>query len=443
LRRFTKKLIPLKNRYFEAFALVWAFIIMSLLVAGCKKGDESLGKNLIPGSSAVYSRSYSESGTIKSFTFTDDKIRVDRPVFNYIGSFNDPLFGRTDGAFAAQYRLASNPNYDATATLDSLILRLTYKRIYGDTATVQSLKVYELTRDLEYDAKYMSSFNLRSLAAATPLGSVSFVPKFKTDSAKTDTTTQYVRFKLDPALGNRLLKLDSLHMISNEVFLQNFKGLYVEAAPTGRKGTLIGLTAAGSGIGLYYHTAKKDSLFYSYNVTSNSANVSAFSHDYQKSAFSAHLNQEITQDTLVYLQPTGGTKIKINIPSLNKWKDSTMYVVSKASLTFFVDTLVSDPRRYMMPSSVFLKYIDNTGAETFPKDSQLSSSYYGGSYDVTTASYSFNITRHLEQILKGEIANTSFYLVNVDRNGSPYRVVLKGGNSSRPIQLNIKYTRYQ
>ena len=78
-------------------------------------------------------------------------------------------FGRTDGAFAAQYRLAANPDYDATATLDSLILRLTYKHIYGDTATVQNLKVYELTGDLEYDAKYMSSFNLKSLASTTPL----------------------------------------------------------------------------------------------------------------------------------------------------------------------------------------------------------------------------------------------------------------------------------
>jgi hypothetical protein len=443
LRRFTKKLIQLKNRYFEAFALVGSSIIISLLFTGCKKGDESLGRNLIPGSSAVYSRTYSESGTIKSFTFTDDKIRVDRPAYNYIGSFNDPLFGRTDGAFAAQYRLAANPDYDATATLDSLILRLTYKRIYGDTATVQNLKVYELTGDLEYDAKYMSSFNLKSLASTTPVGSVSFIPKFKTDSAKTDTTTQYVRVNLDPALGNRLIKLDSLHMISNEVFLKNFKGLYVEAASTGRKGTLIGLTAAGSGMGLYYHTAKKDSLFFSYNVTANSANVAAFSHDYRNSAFSAHLNQELIQDTLVYLQPTGGTKVKINIPSLNKWKDSTMYAVSKASLTFFVDTLVSDPRRYKMPSSVYLKYTDSTGAEAFPKDSQLSSTYYGGSYDATTASYTFNITRHLEQILKGEIDNTSFFLVNADRNGSPYRVVLKGGNSSRPIQLNIKYTRYQ
>ncbi|MEI7829047.1 MAG: DUF4270 family protein [Prolixibacteraceae bacterium] len=433
----------MKNRYFEAYTLVGVVFIVSLFISGCKKGDESLGKNLIPGSSLVYSRNYSESGTIKAFTFTDDKIRVDRPAYNYIGSFNDPLFGRTDAGFAAQYRLTSNPNYDKTSILDSLVLRLTYKRIYGDTATVQALKVYELTGDLEYDAKYMSSFNLKAIASTTPLGSASFIPKFKTDSAKTDTTTQYVRFRLSSTLGNRLLKMDSLSMISNEVFLKYFKGLYVEASSAGRKGTLIGLSAAGSGIGIYYHTATKDSLFFSYNVTANSANIAAFSHDYRNSIFYSRLNQELIQDTLIFLQPTGGTKIKVNIPSLNKWKDSTQYVISKASITFFADTLMSDPRRYSMPSSVYLKYMDSTGTEVFPKDSQLSSSYYGGIYDPTTASYTFNITRHLEQIIKKEIDNTSLFLVPTDRNGSPYRLVLKGGNSSRPIQLNIKYTRYQ
>ena len=155
------------------------------------------------------------------------------------------------------------------------------------------------------------------------------------------------------------------------------------------------------------------------------------------------MNQEVIQDSLNYLQPFAGTKVKINIPSLAKWKDSTQYVISRAALTVFVDTLASDPQRYPIPSTLYLKYIDSAGNEVFPKDSELSSSYYGGSYDATTASYTFNITRHLELIMKKEIDNTSLYLVAADRKGSPYRVVLKGANSTKPLQLYIKYTRYQ
>jgi hypothetical protein len=436
-------LIPLKNRNSEAISLVWVLFILTLFISGCNNGDFSLGRELLPGSSVVYTRNYYEAGTIRSFTYSDEKIRVDHPTFNYIGSFNDPLFGRTEGGFAAQFRLASNPDYDPTSTLDSLVLRLSYKHVYGDTLTKQTLKVYELNGDLDYDAKYLSSFNLKSLANPSPLGNVSFIPKFKTDSSKVDTTIQYVRLRLDPSLGKKLLKMDSLQMTSNEIFLNYFKGLYIESVPVSRKGSLVGLTVAGTGMGLYYHTAKKDSLFFSYNVTSNSSNVAAFSHDYQKSAFNAHMNQEIIQDTLTYLQPTGGTKVKINIPSLNKWKDSTQYVISKASLVIYVDTLTTDFRRYQLPERLFLKYMDSTGTETFPKDSQLSAIYYGGAFDATTASYTFNITRHLEQIIRGEITTTSFYLVHYNRNGAAERVVLKGGNSSQPIQLFVKYTRYE
>lgn len=436
-------MIPLKNRNFVVFFHISAVLLVSYLFIGCKKGDEGLGKNLLPGSGVIYTRNYAETNAIRSFTFTDEKIRMDHPGTEYIGSFNDPLFGRTDGSVAAQFRLPAYPAYGSTATLDSLILRLSYKKIYGDTATLQTLKVYELNGDLNPDAKYLSSFSLKSMANQTPIGTVSFIPKFKTDSTKQDTTTQYVRVKLDPALGNKLLKLDSLKMVSNDVFLQYFKGLYIEPVATGRKGTLIGLAPTGSGLGLYYHTAKKDSLFFSYSVTANSATVAAFSHDYQKSLFSTRLNQELVQDTLTFLQPTGGTKVKINIPSLAKWKDSTQYVINKASVTIYVDTLLTDLRRYEIPSRLYLKYMDNTGTESFPKDSQLSSSYYGGTYDATTASYTFNITRHLEQIMKKEVASTSLYLVHSDRNGSASRVVLKGGNSSRPIELLVKYTRYQ
>ncbi|MCE1197850.1 MAG: DUF4270 domain-containing protein [Marinilabiliales bacterium] len=433
----------MNNRTIGTFTLSGVLLIVSLIFTACQKGDESLGRSLIPGNAFVYSRNYEETGTIKAYTFTDEKVRMDHPGFNYVGSFNDPVFGRTDGAFAAQFRLASNPDFDSSAKFDSLILRLTYKRIYGDTATAQTFKVYELTSGLDYDSKYLSTFNLKSLASPTLLGSYSFIPKFRTDSAKTDTTIQYLRIRLSDSLGQRFMKMDSLQMISNEIFLQNFKGLYIEADAAARKGTLIGLTPTGSAMGLYYHTTSKDSLFFGLSVTTNSANVAAFKHDYRGSLFGTHLNQELIQDTLAYLQPTGGTKIKINMPTLEKWKDSTQYTISRATLVFYVDTLMTDARRYEMPERIYLKYMDSTNTEVFPKDSELSSTYYNGIYDATTASYTFNITRHLEQIVKKEVTTTSMYLVATDRSGSANRVVLKGGNSSKPIKLQVKYTRYQ
>jgi hypothetical protein len=433
----------LKNRYFKLDSIFWSVLLFVVVAAGCKKGDESLGMNLITGASTIETKYFQEKGTITSYTFSDEKIRTDRPKINQFGSFIDPLFGRTDGSFAAQFRLPYHPDYDRTASVDSLVLYMTYKMVYGDTINTQTVKVYELQDDLIYDAKYLSSFNPKILASPLVIGTTSYIPKFRTDSAQTDTVAQTIRVRLNPSLGTRLLKIDSLEMVNNDSFLELFKGLYIESVPVNKRGALIGISSSSTTLGLYYHTNKKDSLSYGYKVTSNSAVVAGFKHDYTNSVFFPNMNQEVVQDSLVFIQPLGGTKVKVNVPSLSKWKDSTNYLINRATLTFYVDTLVSHFYHYQIPSRVYLKIIDNEGTEVFPKDAELSNSYYGGYYNYLTGAYSFNIAQHLQQVIDGEIEDTSFYLVHNERNSSAKRVVLKSGSSSRPMELLVEYTRYR
>jgi len=452
LRRFYLKLSTLKDRYLELKNLIGAFLLVVYMVYGCKKEDETLGMNLLPGVIAIETRYFQDSTTISSFTFRDEKIKVSGPRYNLVGSFNDPLFGYTSGYFAAQYRLQYYPNYEPDATLDSLILQMSYKYVYGDTLTPQTLLVHELTDSLSYNSSYLSSYNLKNIASPEIIGSLDFIPKFRTDSTKTDTTAQILRIPLDPSLGNRLLKMDSLDMVSNDKFITVFKGLLVETAPVSRKGSLLRVDAPSSVLVAYYHTAKHDSLGYGYRVTANSADVSGYVHDYSSAPFFANMNQETVQDTLVFLQPTGGTKVKINIPGLTTWKDSTNYVINKATLTIHVDTLISDFKRFEIPPNIYLMNILDDGTEELPQDGTQSLSYYGGIYNPVKGTYTFNIAQHLQLVTTGKIQsdgttkkinNNGFYLVHPLRNASPRRVVLKGAASSRPMKLEVIYTRYK
>jgi len=434
--------------------LTGAILLLSVVVCGCKKGDPSLGVNLLPGVKILDTRYHKDSTNISTSIFSDTKIRVDRPYYDLLGSFNDPLFGRTDASFAAQFRLLNyNPAYPIGASIDSIVLRLTYKVIYGDTLSSQTLQVYELTGGLNFDAKYLSSFNVKSLASPEMIGSASFIPKFRsTDSTKTDTILQVIRVPLSKSFGNKLLGIDSLSSISNDIFLTKFKGLFINSVPINRKGTLVSIYTKRPSTStvetipmlvLYYHDAKSDTLGYNYYATANSANVASFDHDYSQARFFPNLNKEINPDTLIYIQPTGGIKSKVLVPSLSAWKDSANFAINKATITFHADTLMSDHRRYGIPPRLYLMAIDDAGAEVFPADSQLSSTYYGGFYDATTATYSFNVTQHLQQLIKGTIKNNGFYLVQSERDFSAQRVVLKGQGSSKPVELNIAYTRYK
>ena len=440
----------MKDRYFELKNLTGAILLLLVVAWGCKQGDQTLGVDLLPGVKILDTRYHQEKTSISTSVYTDTKIRVDRPKYNLLGSFNDPVFGRTDASFVAQFRLPFYRAFLPTAAIDSAVLIMTYKTIYGDTVSSQNLQVYELASSLNYEAKYLSSFNVGNLAATEPIGTGNFIPKFRTDSTKVDTTTQVIRVRLKNSFGSSLLGIDSLNLASSDLFLNVFKGLYIRSTPISRKGTLVSIinapmantTESNPRIFLYYHDAKSDTLSYGCEITTNSANVASYVHDYSNAKFYTNLNKENNTDSLIYIQPAGGIKSKILVPSLSTWKDSANYAINKATLTFHADTIMSDSRRYEMPKRLYLT-LDSLGTEIFPADSKLSSSYYGGFYDATTATYSFNVTQHLQQIITGKKQNYAFYLVQSERNFSAKRVVLKGLGSSKPVELNIAYTIYK
>ena len=440
----------MKDRYFELKNLTGAILLLLVVAWGCKQGDQTLGVDLLPGVKILDTRYHQEKTSISTSVYTDTKIRVDRPKYNLLGSFNDPVFGRTDASFVAQFRLPFYRAFLPTAAIDSAVLIMTYKTIYGDTVSSQNLQVYELASSLNYEAKYLSSFNVGNLAATEPIGTGNFIPKFRTDSTKVDTTTQVIRVRLKNSFGSSLIGIDSLNLASSDLFLKVFKGLYIRSTPISRKGTLVSIinapmantTESNPRIFLYYHDAKSDTLSYGCEITTNSANVASYVHDYSNAKFYTNLNKENNTDSLIYIQPTGGIKSKILVPSLSTWKDSANYAINKATLTFHADTIMSDSRRYEMPKRLYLT-LDSLGTEIFPADTKLSSSYYGGFYDATTATYSFNVTQHLQQIITGKKQNYAFYLVQSERNFSAKRVVLKGLGSSKPVELNIAYTIYK
>ncbi len=439
----------MKDRYLELKNLIVAILLFTVVLWGCQKGDQTLGINQLPGVKILNTYySPNDPGILTSIS-TDQKIRVDRPVYNLLGSFNDPIFGRTDAAFAAQFRLPYHPDYTPDAQIDSIVLRMSYKKIYGDTISSQTLNVYELTGGLNYNAQYLSSYNLRNIIGAEPIGTGTFIPKFRTDSLQRDTVQQVISLRLKNSFGSYLLGIDSTQMTDNEVFTTVFKGLYIGAAPLSRRGTLVSIDASASMIVLYYHDAAHDTLGFAYRVTANSANVSSYFHDYTSARFKPNLDQAVNSDSLIYIQATGGIKSKIMVPSLSAWKDSTNFVINRAKLTFHVDTIMSDYRRYPMPDRLFLKVITDAGEEVFPADSQLSSSYYDGVYNYTNGTYSFNITQHLQELITElnkptpSLHNNGFYLVHSDRNNTAKRVVLKGFGSSKPVELNVTYTRYK
>ncbi len=245
-------------------------------------------------------------------------------------------------------------------------------------------------------------------------------------------------------------------MINNDVFLEYFKGLYIESEQmTAEGGTILSLEAAssdvfqGSALALYYNNQEirdlavdgDTSIVMPFVISKYSARVNSIEHDYTDTPFENEINMHATEDTLIYIQATGGLKSKILIANLESWKDSVNTAINKAELIFEIDTVASDIHNFAPPRQLLFTVIDSTGVEYLPIDYVFNPAFYGG-YLWNDYTYRFNITQHLQEIINGSIGNYGFFLTPAYKNDQANRVIIKGSNSEPGIKLIITYSKY-
>ncbi|MBW6534341.1 MAG: DUF4270 domain-containing protein [Mariniphaga sp.] len=437
---------------FKYHLIAWTIATLAFFTA-CNEPND-LGMELLPTSDLIEVKNLVEKNSISSFTYREDSISTDEASKSLLGSFYDPVFGKTTINFATQFRLQDFPEYGTNAEADSVKLFLYYRLIYGDTITPQKFRVYELESPIDIDQRYNQNVNLKALASSQLLGEIDYTPAVRQDSASQDTFYQLISIPLANSLGQKLVNADSLQMINNDVFLEYFKGLYIESEEqTTVGGTILTLEAASSGnfqgsaLVVYYNNDENkaedepDTLLNPYVITRFSARVNSIEHDYSGTPFGANLNVDSGEDSLIYVQATGGLKSKIYIDGLTSWKDSLNIGINKAELVFQVDTIASEVEKYLPPLQLLFTVLDEKGTEFLPSDYSFSSAYYGGRLrsDYT---YRFNITQHMQQIIDGVAENHGFFLTTARKNSEANRVVLKGSNSKTGIKLVITYSKF-
>ncbi|MGM0619519.1 MAG: DUF4270 domain-containing protein [Bacteroidota bacterium] len=436
------------------YHLITGAIALLVLFVSCEENND-LGMDLLPSEDLIEVRNLVEKSSISSYTYREDSIQTNESSKNLIGTFNDPVFGETNIDFAAQFRLQAYPDYGTNPVVDSVKLYLYYRGVYGDTVTPQNFNVYELESALDVDADYYQDTDLKSLASDQLIGQREYTPQIRIDSASADTFFQLISIPLDNSLGEKLVNADSLQMVNNDVFLEYFKGLYIETEKeTDEGGAILQLDAAansdfqGSAMVVYYNNDENmeadepDTMLNPYVITQFSARVNSIKHDYSETAFFENLNADTGDDSLIYVQSTGGLKSKIYIDDLSLWKDSVNTAINKAELVFQVDTLASEVEKYMPPRQLLFTVLDEEGREFLPVDYLFSPVFYGGALNPNDYTYKFNITQHMQEIIEGEAENLGFFLTTAQKNNEANRVVLKGSGSQTGIKLIITYSRF-
>ncbi len=422
--------------------LALLFLGLSLLFA-CKKPTLD-DDGLLPDDQLGLS--YTDTFTVLAEVFIDDSVRVDELAVNLWGAMDDPIFGKSYGGIYFQASTdRSNIDFGDNLVLDSMVLTLLYStaKSYGDVTVPQNLNIYRVSEQFFKDTSYYQFDEF--LTDPTPLATINgYVPNF-TDSLVINDSVKYapgLRIRLDDVLGNDFIANSGQNnLASDAAFKAFFNGLYL-APDTNAPGAglvYFDIFAANSKLTIYYNNGES----FDFLINSNSGSVNHFRHDYLGTPVETALNNGVTNDALLYLQPMAGVAVRVTIPYIDSLGKNV--AINKAELVF---TDIGDTSVFAAPTQlVFTETLAN-GTEDLVSDLYLNSTFAGGNRKTETDGsgntnwvYKLNVPRYLQKVISsGQQYGLNLLPFPTARQAN--RVVLGGStHGQNPLKLRLTYTK--
>lgn len=433
----------------------------------CKKDHSILGVDVQPASDSL-SADYLSDLPVTAHSVGYDSVATFNDNYKFIGSNNDPNFGRTDiGLYLNANMSVTDKDFGDDSQISSaeIVLKVQPFEFAGDQASVLTYSVFAATNTLSPSTIYYTNNTRNHDVNAVPISvhttSLTILPNGKF----------VISIKLDQVYAQALLR-DKANLTSNEVFQAKYKGYYIAASlQSGSEGAIYKADLDDDESGLYLH----------YKPTSTADTIIDFKFKFSGTAASRYntvkfspslaLNEQFQDSSkgtnILFIKGMGMAKMKIRIPFLQNHLDSFKVAVNRAELILNVDPAsIPASGYYPAPPELTLLSVDPLSRETFLQDLVTPTDYarYDGKFDATNKRYTFNLAREAQLIFEGKKQNNGFYLVVANTNISlktiyagaskellPLRrdnyfesVVFAGNNNSQlKPKFNLNYIRFK
>ncbi|MFN2437679.1 MAG: DUF4270 family protein [Chitinophagaceae bacterium] len=465
------------------------FIILSF--NSCKKINEAtqLGDDLIPPIDNVNTFEISLKTITNNSLFNDStKLRfTDDVALGHIS--NDSEFGRTSASVYFNILPVIPPgsspkiypffNKDSNLVIDSVILSLSYRGNYGDSNSMQTVRVFEIAQTSNFSDDSGYKFTQPDIqTTGGQLGAKTFAINTLNDSVqlirKKDTTRvgNVLRIPLNKTLGERFALYDTSNSSiggyrSDSIFFRLFRGLAVKADATGNGLAYFNLSDQAKTKLIVYFRVTKNGITDTtstdfYHLTNGQANIINRS---PANGYASYLNNTTADDDKIYLQSEPGSLASIKIPGLDTLRN---HIIHRAEL--IISMLPSSPdNKFIAPPALFLDKITSPDSAYSILDDVAASSdgsvnfgVFGGLLKLNNT-YRFNITRHVQSIITKKDPNSTLRLyaplrtiiyttteltskreVSVLPQIAFGRVVLAGGSFADPslqMRLRVVYSK--
>jgi len=408
--------------------------LLAFFSTSCKDDDSAIGTGIMPNSDMMEFKC--DTMGIQTFVTRDTHVETHNRTVNPIGVINDPFFGQTTASCAFQV-LLSTTNVQFSREIDTadmsdvkLHLQLKYKNIYGDPSSMK-ININRLLTDISYDSTYYEDTHFDNsqyeLLTSTEIN-------FGTDSImKIELPHDFMESIIRQNIGQTTW--------TNSDFISFLKGLYITTELVSGDGCLYALDLIDnkSKMVLTY----KDTCSFDFNISEYSARINMYTHDYTNadSELKDAIDNPDQPTKYCYIQGLAGLKTKIKFPELASLFDSTNIIINRAQLTVTIKEN-SEIEALPHPTAMSMTKILDNGLFDFLEDYKSNSKNFGGSFNETDKSYTFNIPLHLQDLQKGEIDNGIFMVANENRI-IPYRALLYGGaHETNDVKIIVYYSKY-
>jgi len=427
--------------------------LVSILFS-CKK-DGELSPDFDDGNLTII---FTDTFSLKTSIIEEPAGRTDVATLHLLGVYNDPIFGMKSSSIYTNVGLAgATTDLGDQITIDSIILTLDPVNYYGNSASSFTVNVFEISDNpLMPSTDYYS--DTYTASQLTLLGSTVFTSS-ATDSILTAIDTvmhkHHLRVNLnDPTLITNII--NGSPYTSNDALSAVFKGMHIVTSDTATYPAPIAtgagaisyfdMNSALSGVTIYYNNSIGDSHQENFILNSDIETYSYFINDFTSTDIEKHLANHLkdSRDTSrVYVSAMNGVRTKIEIPNIRELSKEGNIAINKAEISF---TLVdgSDVSPDEILSSLSLTGVDESGNAIILADDPLFEGldHYGGEYNTITKSFTFNITKHIYQLVTRTTPDYGMFLIANGSVTSANRIILNSENSPiSAIKLEITYSK--
>ena len=447
------------KKYHEIlFSSLIAFFILNSFNS-CKKINEAtqLGDDLIPPIDNVNTFEASFKTVTNNVLFNDStKVRFNDD-FALGNISNDREFGQTNASMYFNIVPSNTPgstakiypffNKDSNLVIDSVILSLSYRGNYGDSISMQTVRVFEISQTSEFTSDSGYKFNHPNFeTVGGQLGSKTFAISSLNDSiplVRKDTVkvANVLRIRLDNLLGQRFASYDTTKTSnggfnSDSIFFKLFRGLAIKSDASGNGLAYFNLSdPAKTKLTIYFKVTKNgviDTTSADFlHLTNGQANIINRT---PANGYASYLGNATADDDKIYLQSQPGSFASVKIPELDNFPNSIVHLAE----LIITKLPSSQDDIFLAPPALFLDKVNSldTAYSLFDDiaaspDGSVNFGSFGGLLR-TNNTYRFNITRHVQSIITKKDAN------NILRLYAPLRNIIyttTGSTTKREVSI--------